>query len=198
MSSACLAQQGQKVISGIMLAHRNLLAKQAEQRRKQRSKQTSKAASVKVDEQEQTLRAVQQQFHTPAAIEAALAPQQTLAQKRLVQRYRNKEVEQQANAILQQQAADPSLQQREQLMQEIYALAKQNRWQEAKQRLSSVASLAEEAATILLSIAINSSADQTIILKKSVKPVARMLIALRFNGFFRLFDPIALVMDRCC
>ena len=28
-------------------------------------------------------------------------------------------------------------------------------------------------------------------LKKSVKPVTRMLIALRFKGFFRLFDPIA-------
>ena len=31
----------------------------------------------------------------------------------------------------------------------------------------------------------------SIILKKSVKSVARMLIALRFKGFFRLFDPIA-------
>ena len=32
-----------------------------------------------------------------------------------------------------------------------------------------------------------------IILKKSVKPVTRMLIALRFKGFFRLFDLIALI-----
>ena len=32
-------------------------------------------------------------------------------------------------------------------------------------------------------------------LKKSVKPVARMLIALRFKGFFRLFDPTNPGMD---
>ena len=31
--------------------------------------------------------------------------------------------------------------------------------------------------------------SRIIILKKSVKPVARILITLRFKGFFRLFDP---------
>ena len=37
--------------------------------------------------------------------------------------------------------------------------------------------------------------DVILILKKSVKSVARMLIALRFKGFFRLFDPTNPWMD---
>ena len=40
-----------------------------------------------------------------------------------------------------------------------------------------------------------SISKSVIILKKSVKPVMRMLIALRFKGFFRLFDPTNPWMD---
>jgi len=164
LTDACLAQHGQKVILKVMQADRNRRVEQAEQRKKAANQTTVTSADTQLNK----LQAIQQQFATPKEIEAALAPQQTLEQKRLVQRYRSIEVEKKAKKILQEQAtknqaSDNQAQQHEQLMQQVYALAQQNRWKEAQQLLSKTEPLAQKAATLLLSVAINTSADKTIL-----------------------------------
>lgn len=165
LTDACLAQHGQKVISKVMQADRNRRVEQAEQRKKAANQTPVTSADTQLNK----LQAIQQQFTTPKEIEAALAPQQTLEQKRLVQRYRSIEVEKKAKKILQEQASENQTtknqaQQNEQLMQQVYSLAQQNRWKEALQLLSKAEPLEKEAATLLLSVAINTSADKAILL----------------------------------
>lgn len=160
LTDACLAQHGQKVILKVMQADRTRRVEQAEQRKKA----VNKTPVTSADTQLNKLQAIQQQFATPKEIEAALAPQQTLEQKRLVQRYRSIEIEKKAKKILQEQAADDLAQSHQQLMQQVYALAQQNRWKEAQQLLSKAEPLEKEAATLLLSVAINTSADKAILL----------------------------------